>query len=407
MNIRRYIITLVSILTLIGVFYGGVMKAETIDELNQRIKETRKQVESLSKKASELQEKINTARGAKTTLESELKIVSQKIEKINITLQYTSLDIERTQLEIDQIDADVMLKEKQIIDQKEIIKNMLRTMYRQKSSNQIELLLMSNSLASFFTQLTQLGQIEAVITGKVQTLNQIKDELSLQKEEKQKKKDSLELLKQQLVVEAELLDDTQIQKNYILAETKNNEKRFQQLYAQAIQERINADANISKAETLIRKKLQEEGLKKLGGDGSFGWPVTSRYITAKFHDPSYPFKSIFQHSGVDIKASQGSAIYATQDGYVAKTVNGGLYGYSYILLVHGNEKSTVYGHVSKIFVSEDTYVVRGQKIALSGGTPGTAGAGRYTTGPHLHFEIRNKGIPIDPLQYLSSPILLD
>jgi murein DD-endopeptidase MepM/ murein hydrolase activator NlpD len=70
------------------------------------------------------------------------------------------------------------------------------------------------------------------------------------------------------------------------------------------------------------------------------------------------------------------------------------------MIVHADGLATVYGHISKPLVAEEQYVTKGQNIALSGGMPGTAGAGNLTSGPHLHFEVRLNGIPVDPLNYM-------
>jgi murein DD-endopeptidase MepM/ murein hydrolase activator NlpD len=69
------------------------------------------------------------------------------------------------------------------------------------------------------------------------------------------------------------------------------------------------------------------------------------------------------------------------------------------MIIHANGLATLYAHMSRLDVVQDQYVTRGQVIGLSGGRAGSPGAG-FSTGPHLHFEVREDGIPVDPYKYL-------
>lgn len=133
----------------------------------------------------------------------------------------------------------------------------------------------------------------------------------------------------------------------------------------------------------------------------FLWPVQGP-ITAGYFDVAY--ESVFHvpHRAIDIAVPQASPVHAISDGVVFAVKDGGLKGFSYILIAHRNGYASLYGHVSTSFVSKGDIVSAGQVIGLSGGLPGTHGAGPMTTGAHVHLEITKDGEHINPLSVLPS-----
>jgi len=121
------------------------------------------------------------------------------------------------------------------------------------------------------------------------------------------------------------------------------------------------------------------------------WPASGP-VTSGFGYRVDPVTNIRQlHAGVDIGAPTGAPISAAQAGTVAFT--GTVEGYgNYTCIDHGDGFATCYAHQSSILVTEGQVVARGQKIGLVGTTG-------WVTGPHLHFETRVDGVPVDPMQY--------
>lgn len=124
------------------------------------------------------------------------------------------------------------------------------------------------------------------------------------------------------------------------------------------------------------------------GGGQFSWPVTGT-ITSPFGWRSNPFGGSPEfHQGLDIAAPSGTTVTAAASGTVIMAQWYGGYG-NYILIDHGGGFSTGYGHLSAIYVANGQSIKRGQAI----GAVGSTGA---STGPHLHFEVRIDGKPVDP-----------
>lgn len=125
-----------------------------------------------------------------------------------------------------------------------------------------------------------------------------------------------------------------------------------------------------------------------GGGGMFSWPVTGT-ITSPFGWRTNPFGGGPEfHQGLDIAAPMGTTVTAAASGTVIMAQWYGGYG-NYILIDHGGGYSTGYGHLSAIYVSNGQSVQRGQAI-------GAVGSTGQSTGPHLHFEVRIAGKPVDP-----------
>ncbi|MBY9062597.1 M23 family metallopeptidase [Sphingomonas yunnanensis] len=124
-------------------------------------------------------------------------------------------------------------------------------------------------------------------------------------------------------------------------------------------------------------------------------PVQKLQFTSNFGIRSDPFRgTAAMHAGVDIPGPSGTPIYATADGVISHAGRQGGYG-NMVEINHGKGIATRYGHLSKILVSDNTRVKRGQLIALMGST------GR-STGPHLHYEVRIDGHAVNPVPFLTT-----
>ncbi|MFH0988101.1 MAG: peptidoglycan DD-metalloendopeptidase family protein, partial [Parcubacteria group bacterium] len=261
--------------------------------------------------------------------------------------------------------------------------------------NLTRIFLLNNSIADYFTTVEYTMNLQDSLRGSLDRLKTEKQDIVGQKQSLEKKQQQLSDLKSNLSLQQQELQGQVIYKKNLLAKTQQSENKFNQLYTQALKEQSAISAQITALEKQARASSGSQALR----DSVLIWPVPQNTITTYFHDPDYPFRYVYEHPAVDIRAKQGTAVHAATEGYVLTAKDAGM-GYSYIAIIHANGLSTVYGHVSKIYVSPDQYVAKGAIIGLSGGMPGTPGAGPLTTGPHLHFEVRLNGIPVNALNYL-------
>lgn len=380
----------------------GGNKAE-IDELNQKIAERKEKIKELEDTIAKYKESIEKKRLESVSLKNQISLLDNKIARTETDIKLTEEKISEAELEIEALQLSIADKEAVIEKQKKIISQIVRNINAEDEKNYLEIMLTSDSFADFYNQAKYLESVYADLGKSVKNLRLAKEDLDEKKTQVEGRKAIYANLKVELDNKMKDLTDQSNFKSGLLVSTKASEARYSALVENLRVQYQAIESEVRAYEDEVRKKLEEsDKLDNSGSVGAFLWPVPSKYITSYFHDPDYPYRNVFEHSGIDLRASQSTPVKAAAAGYVARAkLCSSASCYSYILIVHTGNISTLYGHLSKVLVSEDEFVAKGDIIGYSGGTPGTVGAGPFVTGPHLHFETRLNGIPIDPLGYLN------
>lgn len=175
------------------------------------------------------------------------------------------------------------------------------------------------------------------------------------------------------------------QKEALLAGAESKKRQYLQVVAQ-----LDADADRIQS-ILAARSAGAVGALPVGG-GQLLWPANGP-LTSGYGYRTHPiFGDGRMHTGIDIGAAYGAPVIAADSGVVAYV--GVMSGYGNVIVVdHGGGLATTYNHLSAFGVSSGQSVGRGMPI-------GNVGCTGYCTGPHLHFEVRINGSPVDPMPYL-------
>ncbi|MCA9375529.1 MAG: peptidoglycan DD-metalloendopeptidase family protein [Candidatus Doudnabacteria bacterium] len=380
---------------------------ENLEELNRRIGDQKERIEDIEGRQEQLEKDIETAKAEGATLRTHIAVLDGEIERTQLSIEKTGEEISQTDLEILKVEEEITIQESDIARSRKILGEFIRELYKSDQASTLEILLANESLSDFLDARHSTQVLEEETQLALTELNVLLEELQWQERVLETKQETLTQLKGRLDDEKAILDEEKSGKQSLLAVTEEQEANYEELLAQAQTEHRNAEAEISALESDIKKIIEQErntnpDFNFVPGDGTLSWPINPIHgISAYFDDPDYIRFFGVPHGAIDVPTPQNTAIHAPADAYVVKYRNAGL-GYSYILLSHGNGLTTLYGHVTGSYVTAGDTVKAGDVIGLTGGTPGTPGAGYRTTGPHLHFETRLNGTKVNPLNYLPS-----
>lgn len=375
----------------------GEVKEEIL-ELHDSVQSKKDHLSDLEERISQYKKTIQKKQSEAISLRNQVALLENRIAKTELDIEAKGVEIERVRLEITILNYEIEEKEEQLARGREALAELLREVYHFDEQSALEIVLGNDTFSEFFLQFNLLLEVQEDLQGALDDVLAVKEEQETRLADRQAREASLGELKKTLEQKRFQIEDEQSAKTILLAYAQTSEAHFAELLRDLRAESQLIDNEVSALESQISERLRGLDID-FGGGAIFSSPLDrSLYITASFHDPTYPFRNLFEHSGTDFRAKQGTAVKAAAPGIVAVARTGRLYG-NYVVILHGGNLATTYAHLSRINVSPDQFVARGDIIGRSGGMPGTRGAG-FSTGPHLHFEVRLNGIPVDAMDYL-------
>lgn len=383
--------------------------SEEIKKLNLQITQKAELADDLTTRADQYAELIAEKQEEATSLENELSIIENRIAKLGLDIERKQVEIDGTNLKIEEIDLQIEEKGREIDFQSLQLEALLREIHRQDQRSNLEILVLNDNLSDFFGYIRRLEEIQVNMQVTLAGVKDSKRELEVDEHTLEKEKAALQNLLLELEIESQKQEEEKTAQERLINQTELSEAAFQdQLSEIRFQQRI-ANEEIAQLEAEVKEKLRQAQLRNPSiqlNPGQLLWPIPNQGITVYFHDPTYPFRHIVgEHSGLDLRTlingspSMGLQLRAPAAGVVLKTIRNGRFTGNAVFLSHG-DLMTVYLHMSEMYVVPDDVVEIGETFGLTGGAPGHPGAG-LSSGPHLHFEVRKNGIPIDPCSVLT------
>lgn len=372
---------------------------EQIDDLQAQVKDSQAKIRELDATIGSYRKRISQQELQSLSLQNQAALLENRIQEKQLALQRAVQETDLTTLQIRQLDVSIRLEEQAIEKRRAALGELLRRIRQADDVHPFQALVTGSSLSEYVSQLDELQRVQQETVSAAKRLHEAK--ATLQATRKTQDERRAVLLKQQAALERErlALEGERSAKLSLLATTQQKESEFQRILSELRQQQEGERTSIQDLQERLRDQLNQADSYLARGDVLFQWPVIPRRgISAHFHDTTYPFRKLFEHPGIDLPVSVGTPVKAAAGGYIAWTRVGKQYG-NYIMVVHAGGVATVYAHLSRFAVRPDTYVERGQVIGYSGGRPGDEGAG-LSTGPHLHFEVRQNGIPVNPENFL-------
>lgn len=358
----------------------------TLDHLNDQYEQLENQQQAIKDKLSATKTEKEKQEAIRSSLTSQITTTQQQITLLDNKINYLQNDIAEKEQKIEELSAEVL-------EQQDLFMKRIRSIYKSSvGTSMLGMVFGVDSLGSYLSYGKYLSRISEHDSTLLQTLA---DNIA-----------ELRELQQQMQVEKEDLADTKVtaeSKKASLTSQKTEVESTLQDIKKMEQEYLADQAAIQKEMQQIQADI-DAIYAAAAGSGSqvdysttgFIYPIKGYTYISSYY--GWRFNNTDYHTGVDFPAPANTPIRASASGTVIYVRTGAGYGRNwgygnYLIVDHGGGFSTLYAHCTSIPVSVGDTVTKGQTIAYVGTTG-------WSTGYHLHFEIRRNGAHTNPLNYL-------
>ena len=375
---KRYGLFLLLLIPLI-VF---AQKKPTIGQLKTDLKK-------IEKKKEKAQAQLNAAKEVIKDVREEITSVDTRLEAAENAIEDTTEKLERAAARQKILAGSLATAEAQLAQKQAEVRRRLKAMYVRGQETTLSALLGLADSGDIASRQFILDRIAKRDRKLFEEYVVVRNRIEAEKKEQDSLVASIAGMMESQKAKQEELEKARADKVALMDSLQNRREEMERIVKQFDEDSNSIEKQINdRLQSALKSGKQSPPM----GDGRFGPPAAGG-MTSRFGMRFHPIlKYNRMHNGIDFGGGYGAPVYAAGDGVVISTSRLGGYGNA-VIIEHGGGLSSVYGHLSRIMVSSGASVRRGQRI-------GSIGSSGLSTGPHLHFEIRKNGQPVNPTAYL-------
>lgn len=401
-NKNRIISSIIIIFIILNVYYSVLADENITNENKLNENSTENRTLTLQEQQNQVKENLNNANIQLQYVENELtssliqvQKLQDKIDQYQAKLDEVNEKYQKLQNQVEEHQKKLDTVQESYNRKNEALKQRLVAFYKSGSINFLDVLMDSNNIIDFVSRYYLIKKMTEYDAKSMEEIEKQKQEIEKVTNELKESKANMKLTKADAEQQTVVLTNTKtILENQISSLTESEQSLKSQIDIYKKQQ--------EELENLIQYAIRSSTYELRYSGGIMVWPtLTTSYITSQYGSRLHPIQGIIKnHAGIDIGGSTGNPVYAAADGVIIYSqYNTGGYG-NLVMIDHGTNSEgvkivTLYGHGNKLLRNVGESVKQGELIMEMGSTGNS-------TGPHVHFEVRENGVAVDPKKYLSS-----